>query len=209
MRNTGVKNLLKALGKNEDSWLSINAASWEGQDVTLVAGISEDTMAVAGSRWTIRCSKVVHFAIADVRGGGFNHITDGAHPLLRQYVDPWTTMFFRGAPKNTSSLIGDLWCAHRDECDDWIDFDAYINRSRPLELLLAEGHGKIAEGPRFLLDRYATVFAQHEVDTSVVGSRPFKWWTGQEWVELAVQPEAIHFGMSSVVAKSFEAKNAT
>lgn len=200
-RMSMLSELIETLSRDDsEGWLRIHEAEWHGADLVLRVELRP---AEARADWEIRCDNVLAYTIVDVVGAGINHLTDGSHPVLRQYQTLHGKLFFRGEAEEITQVIGDLWLAHRDECDDWISFDAYL-RANDLPDLLADGSGLLAEGPRFLLQAYAATLVQHGIKATLVAERPFRRWDGVEWPP-GEAIEALHFGDSYVVAERIAA----
>jgi hypothetical protein len=83
-------------------------------------------------------------------------ITDD-HPLLWDYNDEQVTMFFSSAPLEPLALLGRLYKAHADLLDGWRELSEYWHADTEL---LRAGYGRLASGPRRVIDQYAPVVAE-------------------------------------------------
>jgi hypothetical protein len=179
----------------ERGWLRLASSHWDDRAIRLELEVAEGRGREAVARWTVACSNVREYLICDADGGGLQ-VNGSDHPVVRQHIEPRADLFFQGKPSAPTELLGRLWLAHRAIADDWIDFDRYLNLPGRLERLLRRGSGKLASGPRFLLDEYAAVLRAAGVEPSLGGKR-------------ATSPKAAlwaaHFGDSYVVAEAFVA----
>lgn len=99
-------------------------------------------------------------------------IEDPRHPAILQYIDEDVGLSFARAPRSASEVIGDLLLAHRQTTQDFIGFERYLNRNVALESLIAGGRGRLASGPRFLMDCYAAILLAHEMMPTLIPTRP-------------------------------------
>ena len=183
---TGLDRLLATLDEME-----LAAAVWSRRSLTLTFDLKKPA-----ARWELRCSGVLESHLGDPHRCGLN-VWHEDHAALDQYVEPQVRLRFSRAAEDPEHVIGALWRAHMRVSNDWIDFERYLDRTRPLEELLASSTGGVlAEGPAFLIAAYAKVLAEN-------GCRPRR--------NVIAKPQAgratmIHFGESFVVARRITAR---
>jgi hypothetical protein len=199
---------LNAIGGHEDEqWLNLLSATWEGHNLKLAFVVKDLSENIIVSNWLVECNDVISYIISDAHGGGLNYHDDD-HPAIKQFTDLQVMLHFNGKPKLASKVIAELWVAHRKLVDDWISFETYVNNSDKLFELIEDGYGLLASGPKFLIGEYESVLNKNSIETSRTNERPYKRWIDGQF-EIIDKPLAmIHFGESFVVAKNFEAKRA-
>ena len=144
----------------------LESACWSREDLELRFRVDPGRGPV--QRWVVQASAVLEYSLQAAVKCGFNHWTSD-HPALDQYRQPHEQLLFRGRPASVRALIGDLWCAHRRVCDDWISFDRYLNRRVPLSSLLESGSGLLLEGPSFLAEAFVPVLLAARAPNHSVG----------------------------------------
>ena len=180
----------------EFGWVRMTSCRWIEDAIELQLEIDEGQGGRPLAHWIVRCFEVGEHMLCDADGGGLQ-VSGSDHPVVRQHLDPRTSLFFGASPTPGSDVVGGLFSAHRDLVDDWIAFDRYLNLSRPLEELLVSGSGMIATGPRFLLQAYANVLDRAGMEASLVDVAKAQ----------RVPPlHVAHLGESYVVARRFEAE---
>ena len=189
--------------ENEESWVRVTDVAWIDYGMTLTLAVLDGQYGEATSRWRVRCTEVRELLISDVIGGGL-HLHESNHVALRLHSDEVASLYFTGVPKDPLSTIGALYEAHRSICDDWMPIDKYLNQLSPSSQLLAGGHGKLASGPKFLLEKYAEILGEAGVTTRITDIFPAKYWNGGAWVEQTIPLKLLHFGESFVIAEKFD-----
>jgi hypothetical protein len=91
------------------------------------------------------------------------------HPLLWEYNDESVSMFFSSPPLNPLALLGKLYETHTSLIGRWRTMSAYwIADSK----LLQGGHGRLAIGPRRVLEEYARTIGDTLSFSIVHGHQP-------------------------------------
>ena len=106
------------------------------------------------SKWKISAKSIRDYLIVNPFGEISYYESD--HILIKLQKDDTVKLYFNGKPSNPYTLIGKLFFAHQEVCQNWIPFDKYINCGFSL---LNGGHGLLAEGPKILLNKYAEVLS--------------------------------------------------
>ena len=197
-----IEDLLSSDEFEDDAWIRIAAARWEARALHLDVSVNVDSDGSTRARWTVVCDEVRDYLIGDVVGGGLR-LEDGSHPAVRQHTDMHADLTFRGAASDPLRAVGALWRAHRRVGGDWIPFERYLNLQFPLEELLATEAGKIADGPRFLLDEYAAELRGFGMAVSLSDERPARFWVEGRWIDQVNPLAMLDFGESFVVAERF------
>jgi hypothetical protein len=94
--------------------------------------------------------------------------------------------------------------AHWAAVGEWFDSLYFFNLgpARSLRAMLNGGFGRLAAGPRSLMDSYADVLRVSGVAVSSPPSRSPTWWDGTRWVEEVGPLFAVILGGSYVVAQA-------
>jgi hypothetical protein len=200
-----IQDLLDSEEFDEDGWVRLVSARWEGARLECELQIDEGLGGKTLARWQVVCDEVRDYLMSDVNGGGLS-ILGVEDPVVRQHSEARVELSFRGAPADPILLIGRLWLAHRKMADEMIPFDRYLNHELSLDELLASGSGVLAHGPRFLLDAYATELRTHNVEASVSAARPARYFRDGLWHEQQKPLFAMHFGDSFIVAEAFSSR---
>ena len=200
-----IEDLLHSKEVDDDGWVRIASLRWDARNLICDLCVDESYGGRTVVWWQVSCREVRDFLITDVNGGGLQ-IDGGDHPVVRQHSDPRVDLSFRGQAADPIRLIGSLWQVHREICDDWIPFDRYVNTALPLEELLASRSGKLAAGPRFLLEAYVRALHDHGVSSSLSGERPVARFVDGQWREQQKSLLVMHCGQSFVVAEQFGAR---
>lgn len=143
----------------------------------------------------------------------------GEHPLLWEHTKDTCHLFFKGRSTDALALVGALYERHHESSDGRIPFPRFLNASHlKLPVLLAGGHGLLADGPIPLMEAYAAVLSEHGVRSSMLEPRPprrLEIRGGPDpdsethtWLEEDRDLAVLTLGDSFVVAKSFAAARA-
>ena len=104
------------------------------------------------------------------------------HILLSQYVQDRCELYFRGnSYESKSSIIGDLYIAHKKIVKGWIPFGEYINEIDGQVNLLEDGFGMIADGPQNIISEYAKVLDKYNLKPTIRNLGRYKFWDGTRW----------------------------
>lgn len=86
-------------------------------------------------------------------GCGFIQVYED-HPLLWEHNATTAALFFSSAPKSPFALIGKVYETHVALFGRWRELEEYWYADSEL---LRQGYGKLAEGPRKVIEEYARV----------------------------------------------------
>ncbi len=186
-------DITETLEFEENGRLLIQAATWSDDSVDLRFRVDHGTDET--SIWTLHCSEVIEYLLADVRYQIGLNIHSGDHPLIKQYVQPLEGVYSSKPSADPDHVVGQLWAAHVALVDDWIPFDRYLHRGLPLRALLASGHALIASAPTFLADVYSHVLESN-------GCEPTRL---QPAAARATSAQLAHFGDSYILAAGITA----
>jgi hypothetical protein len=154
--------------------------------------------------WRVEC-----FGVRDhlLRGEFFGLQVVSEHPVLLPFAEQVTDLHFYSASPNPMATVGALFERHRELVGSWIPFERFLNDlPKGLSQLLAASSGQLASGPVSLLEAYSRVLGEHGIRSSMLPSRPPKFWDGEKWVVSSSPLRALIFESSYVVAERFDAQ---
>jgi hypothetical protein len=76
------------------------------------------------------------------------------HPLLWNYNDDNSTLYFSSSPANPFELVGELYESHSRLLQGWRPLSDYLHAN---SALMCQGYGQFAAGPRRVIDEYARI----------------------------------------------------
>lgn len=203
-----IEDLLNSEEIENEGWVRVVGFRWVGTQLTCDLQVHEGLGDEILSSWQVLCDEVREYQMVDMSGGDLQ-VDDGGHPVVRQHTDTAVDLAFRGIPGDPIRLIGGLWKAHRETCDGWIPFDRYLNLQLPLEELLRADSGVLAQGPRFLLEAYASELRAHSLAASLSSERSAKYFADGKWLEQQQPLSVMQFGESFIVAERFRSLRLT
>lgn len=185
--------------------LSITAATWSDDRVTLHLTVHQQDR--ADQAWRLHCRNVRRSRI--VNDQAINALwIKSEHPLLLPHTEAVVQLYFASRPADPDAAVGRLVEAHRAVVGDWFDCLYFFNLGpqQSLRAMLDGGFGKLAEGPRPLIEEYERVLRGCGVAVSSPPSRAPVWWDGTRWVEEVKPLFAVTLGASYVVSPAVAAE---
>jgi len=177
------------------------AWSEHGCEIQLALGYQSGAPA---EHWRVRCAEISEYRILP----GFIEWAKltTQHLLLDLRRCPSAKLSFRGRAR-PGDVIADLWAAHRELADDWewFSFSEYLN-GMDLRELLASGSGILAEGPRVVLDAYASVLESHGISTSIFAERAPSYFRDGAWQPERSDLQVLLLPPSYIIGAGFEAE---
>lgn len=95
------------------------------------------------------------------------------HPLLWQYSDIQTELYFKGSSKDIYRVVSEL-----NQIDFQL-FGKYRNSSQQIYTLLRTSNGLLGKGPRKLLTKYEACLNKYGIETSIVSGYIPTYWDGK------------------------------
>lgn len=199
---------LSTLEFEEFGSLTLLAATWEANDVTLHLTVHQQGQ--PDRPWLLHCREVRQSRIMIERGISNLQIMT-QHPLLLPHTEAAVELYFSSRPSDADATVGRLVEAHWAAVGQWFDTTYFFNLGpeHSLRAMLNGAFGKLAEGPRSLIDSYADVLRASGVVVSSPPSRPPRWWDGTRWIEEAKPLFALILGGSHIVASAITAEVGT
>ncbi len=184
--------------------LAITSASWSENNVMLCLTIQQQEP--EDQHWRLHCQDVRGSRISnDERRDPFCITT--THPLLLPHTEPQLELYFASRPSDPDAAVGRLIEAHRAVGGAWLDCFQFFNLgpNKSLRELLAGGFGKVADGPRSLVERYSEALRSCGALVSSPPPRPPVRWHGGNLVEQVEPLFAVILGSSYVISPSVTA----
>ena len=196
---------LSTLEFEEFGSLALTGATWEANDVTLHLTLHQQGQ--PDQPWLLHCREVRRSRIMIERGID-NLQIETRHPLLLPHTEASVELYFSSRPSDADATIGRLVEAHWAAVGEWFDTTYFFNLGpeHSLRAMLNGGFGKLAEGPRSLIEAYADVLRASCIAVSSPPSRPPRWYDGKRWIEEAKPLFVVILGGSHVVASEVTAE---
>ena len=118
------------------------------------------------SQYVIRAIGVREHQVSVGIFGGMKISDD--HPLVYQYNQPPTGVFFKGTPKDPNALVLDIFQGYASTFGPWRQIPDYLNTSKPLFDLVKGGGDMLGQMPKPLAERMKTVLEHHELEAKLV-----------------------------------------
>lgn len=146
-------------------------------ELQLITQIAEYDEAAEGLRpirsYIIRVLGVLEHKVNNF-GVTANDITlHDEHPLLLEYTEKPTAVFFRGTVANPDSVVMDIAQAHATTFFPWRHFPQYLNTDQSLSALFESGGGLIGQMPASLAKRVVTVLGHHNLEYKTAEGEPY------------------------------------
>jgi hypothetical protein len=123
------------------------------------------------------------------------------HVLLWDHQEPFSQLNFIGPCSRHEDVLWRLYERHRAVAFPWIPFERYLNPA-VIESGLASGSGVLADGPVRLLQEYAAVVAESDLDPYFpYPPRPAHWWDEDRrcWVDEDQKLSVLILGSASYI----------
>lgn len=95
------------------------------------------------------------------------------HPLLYEYTEKPTAVFFRGEVDNADSVVMDIAQAHAMTFYPWRHFPQYLNTEQSLASLFEAGGGLLGQMPAPLAQRIVSVLEHHQLEHKLAEGEPY------------------------------------
>ncbi len=126
------------------------------------------------------------------------------HPLLWQYSDKQSEIYFNGNCSDTDKLYLDLYKSHYACMEGLLDFEETINQSKDFDQLLKSQNGLLASGPNKLMILYADVLTRHRLHYSIIGDRVPTFWDGEKHVVEIGNAKVLFIDSAYIIADDFD-----
>ena len=175
-------------------------ARMEGDVLILSFNLIGDSVQEEDQAWEVECGGVHGHSLTFGYCPEFSLHDD--HPLLWQHIYPDCAVSFYGDPANAEAIVGDLYNQHIRLVGHWISFKSLLN-GNPVDMLRGR-YGMFAEGPRPLMEAYASVFESAGIKAGVREAQQF-WSTTDPFTSTGEIEVLVLSDRSYVVAQKFNA----
>jgi len=98
------------------------------------------------------------------------------HPILWQFSDMQSEIYFKGGCSNPDKLFIDLYKIHSRLFNDLIPFKNSIRNVDDFSWILETSSGLLAKGPRKLMTEYSVLLNQFNLNHTVINDRIPTYW---------------------------------
>lgn len=181
----------------------VGAAPNELQLITQVAEYDEAAQGLRPIRsYIIRVLGVLEHRIVNFGMTVETVMLVDEHPLLFEYVESPTAVFFKGEVGNVDALTLDIAQAHATTFGPWRHFPEYLNMQQPLHTLLSSGGGLLGQMPAPLAGQMVKVLEKHGLETKTAAGDPYiKLHDNPALV--TNKPQVLTFGASYFISYAF------
>ena len=124
-------------------------------------------------------------------------------PLLWYYSDKQCSIYFKGYCSDTDKLFLDLYRVHNSIFNGLLNFEETLNQPSNFDSLIQSKNGLLANGPRKLLEKYATVLDKHKMQYSIIGDRVPQYWDGEKHIDEIGNATVLFIDSSYIIADKF------
>lgn len=130
------------------------------------------------------------------------------HPLLWQFSDEQSELYFSGYTDNVEKLFFDLHKVHYSNFYNLSSFEESLNLLKDFKRLIGSKNGLLARGSNKLMRLYAQILEAHEMEYSIIGNRIPTFWDGAGRVEETGTAKVLFIDNSYIIADEFVFKPA-
>lgn len=164
-------------GENRQAALLVAQVGASPNELQLIIQIAEFDESVQGLR-PIRSYIIRVLGVLEHRLVNFGTTVNDVkiveeHPLLYEYTQKPTAVFFRGAVENPDSVLMDIAQAHATIFYPWRHFPQYLNMEQALSTLLESGGGLIGQMPAPLAEAVIKVLEHHKLEYKTADGEPY------------------------------------
>ncbi len=125
------------------------------------------------------------------------------HPILWQFSDKHSDVYFRGHCHDADKLYLDLYKIHRALFEDLLPFEDTLTSVIDFNKLMTLPYGLLASGPQKLMKQYADILEQHNLSCSMIGDRTPTYWDGEKHATETGNAKVLFIDDSYIIAEEF------
>ncbi|MDQ7025709.1 MAG: hypothetical protein Q9P01_02030 [Anaerolineae bacterium] len=164
-------------GENRQAALLVAQVGAAPNEIQLITQVAELDESVEGLRpirsYIIRVLGALEHQVVNLGTTVAEVTIETDHPLLYQYTQKPTAVFFRGEVKKPDALTTDIAQAHATTFFPWRHFPDYLNTEQPLSTLFESGGGLIGNMPEALANRIVKVLEHHGLEHKITQDTPY------------------------------------
>lgn len=127
-----------------------------------------------------------------------------SHPLLWQFSDIQSSMYFSGSCSNPDKLLLELYRTHKSLVGNFLQFEEVMHRTGEFEVAMKSTSGLFAMGPKRLLEAYAACLENYNLKYTIIGDRVPTFWNGEQHVQENGAAKILFIDNSYIIADSFK-----
>jgi hypothetical protein len=192
----------------EFGWLTLLGAERAGDGAALSLHLRTDEFHPdrIAETWQVRCARWFDWSLTSRGTTGTAGVElHMEHPLLWDYVEPTTSVSFRGRPASAMEVALNLRDLHARVFAPFT-VPSHLNGALDLVSLLSGGSGLLASGPVSLMRRYAEICEAHGLEHTLLPEHPPVHREYGDTPGSASDVRALTFGHSYVIGAGFTAE---
>jgi hypothetical protein len=126
------------------------------------------------------------------------------HPLLWQFSDKQSELYFNGNCNDADKLFLDLYRTHTACFEGLTDFEDTINQLENFNQLIDSKNGLLATGPNKLMVLYADILTKHDMTYSIIGDMVPTFWDGEKHVLENGKAKVLFIDNSYIISDDFD-----
>ncbi len=198
-----INEIFDTIDFEETGYTVVNSIEFQASDVVLYFEmfLGDDT----SEKWKVEIKNIVAH---EIRVDLLNRFIFGIsfsedHPILWEFTDYQSSLFFSSLPENPDTLLADIYKLHKTLFDDWVPLEKYLN-GKGLYDLCRSPFGLFAKGSNKLLTEYASILDQHNIVNNLQGMSEPVYWDINQYRKREIPVKLLFFGTSYFVAENFE-----
>ena len=125
------------------------------------------------------------------------------HPLLWEFYDVQCQLYYSGICRDVPKLFYDLYITHKQIFGDYKCFNISFGQDPRYFTPFQFGNGRLTEGSKMLMLKYADCLKQNGLDFTIIGEMPAKYWNGKDYIIESDNLKILFFGKGYIIAKDF------
>ena len=178
-----LKELLDVYAEDDETSLFILSAEMPADELSFIFNLSIPDINDLGpvdQIWRVTTRGYKTSRISFDHADQFEILED--HPLLWDYSDVQTELFFKGEIKEASKLLIDLFIVHQRLYKGYKPFPLVVEENLNFFKPFQYSNGSLVKGSKKTLLEYGNVLKQNGVDFYLLGERDPTYWTGFEFL---------------------------
>lgn len=129
---------------------------------------------------------------------------NNTHPILWQFSDIQSSLYFSGICSNPDKLFMDLFNTHVSIMGNYVPFENTVHRMHEFSESMKNTSGLLAEGPKRLLISYGGLLKSFNLEFTIIGDRTPTFWDGEKNIQECGNAKVLFFDSSYIIADQFK-----
>jgi hypothetical protein len=189
----------------EDLQIVITKADYKNSNPSFdieVTSVTYDNEKNVVQNWTIETKQYRNCVISLSFCTTLQIVTN--HPILWQYSDTQSSMYFSGKCSDANSLFVELYSIHESIFEGVVPFSEILYRTTDFSSAMESTSGLFAQGPRKLLEKFGQTLEKYNLKYTIIGDRIPSFWNGQEHLPETGDAKVLFINNSYVIASGFK-----